>query len=157
MVFREADPFQQAADALSRILDLELFEGKLHDGGLVVRVINFEIPRQTEPGGLPAQHPGAKGVERADPRIIKGKSLPDQQVADALLHLSRRLIREGNGKDRAARHALLDEVSDAIRNGARFSRPRTGENQDRAFQCCRGFALSGIQFVKESHDGERAC
>jgi len=41
--------------------------------------------------------------------------------------------------------------------GARFffPSPAPARNQDRAFQCCRGFALSGIQFVKESHDGER--
>jgi len=95
-------------------------------------------------------------MERTDPRIIKGEPLPHQEVADTLLHLSRRLIREGNGKNRAARHALLDEVSDAIRNGACFACPGAGENQYRTLQCCRGFALSGIQFVKESHDGEWA-
>ena len=48
MIFREADPFQQAANALAGILDVELFEGKLHDGGLVVGVINLEIARQTQ-------------------------------------------------------------------------------------------------------------
>jgi len=33
MIFREADAFQQSAGTLSRILDVEPFEGELHDGG----------------------------------------------------------------------------------------------------------------------------
>ncbi len=156
MIFRGADAFQQAADALSRILDFQLLEGKLYDGGLVVGIINFEIPRQTEAGGLTAQHPGAKGMERADPRIIIGEAFADKKIAYALLHLSGGLVCKCYGQNRTAGDALVDQISDAIRDGARLARPGTRENQDRSLRYSRGFALSGIQFVKKSHDGELA-
>jgi hypothetical protein len=55
MVFREADPFQEAADALARVLDVELFEGELNDGGLVIRVTNPKVSRKAEAWGFTAQ------------------------------------------------------------------------------------------------------
>jgi len=51
--------------------------------------------------------------------IIKGKPFSDEKVTDALLHLSAALF-VMYGKNSRCRHALLDEMSDAIRNGARF-------------------------------------
>ena len=95
-------------------------------------------------------------MKRADPGIVKRQSLADQQVADTLLHLPGGLVRECHGQNRAAGDALVDQVSDAIGDGARLARAGARENQYGSFNCSCGFALSGIQFVKECHDGEWA-
>ena len=137
-------------------LMLMLFERQLHDGGLIVGVVNLEIARQAEAWGFTAQKPRGEGMKCADPGIVKRESLADQQVADAFLHLPGGLIRERHRKNRAAGNALIDQVGDAIRDGARFARPGAGQNQYRSFNGCCSFALPGIQFVKECHDGEWA-
>ena len=156
MILREADALEKAADFLARILDVQMFERKLHGRDLIVGVKNLEIAGQPEAFRLAAQEPCGKRVKRSDPRIVERLSLADEQIADALFHLRRGFVGERHGENRAAGHALLDQVRDPVGNGARFARARPGENQDRTFNGGRGFALPGIQFVKECHVGRWA-
>ena len=156
MILREADALEKAADFLARILDVQMFERKFHGRDLVVGVKNLEIARQSEAFRLAAQEPCGKRVKRSDPRIVKRLSLADEQIADALFHLRRGFIGERHGENRAARHALLDQVRDPIGDGARLARARAGKNQDGAINSGCGFMLPGIQFVKECHVGRRA-
>ena len=156
MILREADALEKAANFLARILDVQMFEGKFHGRDLVVGVKNLEIARQPEAFRFAAQQPCGKRVKRSDPRIVERLSLADEQIADALFHLRRGFIGERHGEDRAARHALLDQVRDPVGNGARLARARPGKNQDGTINSGCGFKLSGIQFVKECHIGRRA-
>ena len=156
MIFREADALEQAADFLARILDVQMFEGELHRRDLVVGVKNLEIARQAKAFCFAPQKPCGKRVKRSDPRIVERLPLADEQIADALLHLRGGLICEGHGENRAAGHALLDQVRDAVGDGARFPRARPGQNQYGPLKSGGGFMLADIQVVKECHHGRRA-
>jgi hypothetical protein len=124
-----------------------MFERKFYRRGLVVGVKNLEIAGQSKALCFTPQEPSRKRVKRSDPRLVEPLALADEQIADALFHLRRGLIGERHGENRTARHALLDQVSDTVSNGARFASARSGENQDRAFDGGGGFPLPGIQFV----------
>jgi hypothetical protein len=151
VVLGKADALEQPAVLFARIVDAQAVQRQLHHGGLIVGVINLEIARQAKAFRFPAQQPRRKGVEGPDPRIVVRLALADQQVAHALLHLRRGLVGERHGQNRMAVHALLDQVGDAVGNGARFSRARSGENQDWAIKGGCSFTLAGIQFVEERH------
>jgi hypothetical protein len=147
MIFREADALEQAADFLARILDVQMFEGKLYGRDLVVGVKYFEIAGKSEAFRFPAQEPCGKRVKCSDPRIVVPFPLADEQIADALLHLRRGFVGEGYGENRAAGYALLDQVRDSVGNGARFPRAGPGEDQDGTFNGGSCFVLPGIQLV----------
>jgi hypothetical protein len=133
-----------------------MIEGELHGRGLVVRVENFEVARQAEARGFAAQEPRRECVKGSNPRNVKRVSLAHQQIADALFHLLRGFVGECNGEDRAAGHALEDQVRDAIRHRPRFARARARQDQHGTPKGRRGFQLSGIQFVEKSHFEVRA-
>ncbi len=135
---------------------MELLEREFDDGGLVIRIINLEISWKAEARGFPAQQPGTERVESADPGVVKSKSLADQEVADPLFHLRGCLVCESYSQNRASWNSLLDQMGNSIGDGACFARARARQDQHRAFESCCRFALSGIQFVKESHFAEWA-
>jgi hypothetical protein len=71
-------------------------------------------------------------------------------IAEKLLHpfphLSRRLVRKRYGQNVVrANAAVLDKMRDAIRNRTRFSAPRSGKDQQRAFRMPHGFKLLRVQ------------
>ena len=69
----------------------------LHEADLVVGVEDGEVGLEPDQLGMAAQDLDADRVERAEPRhALDGAA---DQVADALLHLARRLVGEGDGQD----------------------------------------------------------
>jgi hypothetical protein len=54
-------------------------------------------------------------------------------------------VGEGDGKNRAGRNALLDEVRDAVGDDTRLARARAGEDEQRAFCREHGFTLALVQ------------
>ena len=65
-----------------------------------------------------------------------------QQSLHALAHLVGGFVCERNGEDVPARDFLLgNEVRDAMRDNARFTRPGARENQERAFSGKHSLAL----------------
>ena len=69
-----------------------------------------------------------------------------QHLADARLHLARRLVGEGDGIDMTRRHLqFAHEVGDFGGNHASFTRASTGQNQKRSVSVGDGGALRGIE------------
>src|SRR5690606_28101457 len=71
----------------------------LHETELVIRVEDREAALQAHQLRVGAQNPGADRVERAEPgHAFNGAA---DELPDALLHLARRLVGEGDGEDLA--------------------------------------------------------
>jgi hypothetical protein len=83
----------------------------------------------------------------ADPGIVERQPFADQKIANAILHLLGGFVGERHGQDGAAVNTLLDQIGDAIRDGARLARSGAGQNQYGALNGGGGFALSGVEFV----------
>ena len=84
----------------------------------------------------------AIGVERADPDA-RGLRRCDQR--DALAHLLRRLIGEGQGQDRLGRGAAREQVGDARRQSAGLPGPWAGLDQHRATRGMGRLLLARIE------------
>ena len=60
---------------------------------------------------------------------------PDARIAgeplDAAAHFVGRLVREGQGEDLMARHAVLQQPGDAMGDHARLAAARPGQDQQR--------------------------
>ena len=87
---------------------------------------------RVKPSGLDlaAQDAHAGRVEGRHPRQLASLA---EQALDALAHLARRLVGEGDGEDAPRRDAALaDQVRDAMRQRARLARAGAGEDQQRA-------------------------
>jgi hypothetical protein len=100
----------------------------LHQADLVVGVEDGEIAAQAEQLGMAAQQLGRDRVEGAEPRHALGHWA--DEVADALLHLARRLVGEGDGEDlRGEGAAGRDEMGDAGGQHAGLAGAGAGEHQ----------------------------
>jgi hypothetical protein len=96
-------------------------------------------------------------VERPDRQVVE---LPlAEQALEALLHLARRLVREGHGEDRARRDALADQEGDPVRQHPRLAGSCTGEDEQRAHTVRDGGALLRIQWVeyRVGHRSDGMC
>jgi hypothetical protein len=94
-------------------------------------------------------------VKRRDGRRIARRSF--HQALDAIAHLARRFVGEGDGENRPARHAVRGhQVGDAMGDDAGLSAPRTGQDQQRAFGVLHCLALARVQPVEEIHYGDSA-
>src|SRR6266851_2299009 len=82
------------------------------------------------PETVAPQQARAEGVEGADGELRE--ALGTDQAIEPLAHLLGGLVCEGHGEDRTGRHALADEVSDAVREDARLPRSRAGQDEERA-------------------------
>ncbi len=93
--------------------------------------------------GVAAQDLDADGVERAEPRhALDGAA---DEIADALLHLARRLVGEGDGENLAREGAAGGEdVRDARRQHARLAGAGAGKDQHRAVERLDRLALLRI-------------
>ena len=122
-----------------------------HGRELLGFVVDDEVALVAEGLDVGAQDADAQGMERAQGRAL-GRfpvALPGlqvrQQLVDALLHLARGLVREGDGQDVLRRDALVDEVRDAVGDDARLAGARPGQDQNRAVKGLSGLALLRIQ------------
>ena len=79
------------------LVDILRREQLLEQPDLVVGVENGEGRLEVDELGMAAQDLDADGVERAEPRHAFDRAA--DQLADALLHLARRLVGEGDGED----------------------------------------------------------
>ena len=100
---------------------------------LVVGIEDGEAGLEADELGVAAQDLDADGVEGAEPRhALDGAA---DEIADALLHLARRLVGEGDGEDLPGEGAARGEdVGDARRQHARLAGAGAGQNQHRAVE-----------------------
>ena len=69
-----------------------------------------------------------------------------QQLGDALLHLFRCLVGEGDRSNVArGKAAAFDQISDFLRNHPRFARAGTCQHQQGAVEVMDCFALLGVE------------
>jgi hypothetical protein len=116
----------------------------LDEADLVVGIKDRETRFQSNQLGVPAQDLHADGVERAEPRhAFDGTA---HQVADALLHLARRLIGEGNGQDLGAACATrAHDVGDARGEHAGLARTRSRQHEHGPIDRLDRSALLGVE------------
>ena len=124
-------------------VDVEVVEAALDQAALVGGVVDRELARVAEPVGVGAQHAGAGGVEGHDPHRAGGAA--DEQL-DALAHLLRGLVGEGDGEDLVrARLAGAHQVGDPVGEDAGLAGAGAGEDQERPLAVHDGVALRGVQ------------
>ena len=113
----------------------------------VVGVEDGEVGAQAGKLGMAAQQLDADRVEGAEPRHALDR-LADEQ-ADALLHLARGLVGEGDGEDLAGiGEAEAEDMGDAGGEHARLAGAGAGEHQDRPFRGLDGEALLGVEALQ---------
>jgi len=91
-----------------------------------------------------AQDGQPQRVEGGDGQAARVLAL--QQLADALLHLARRFVGEGDGGNVDGRvAAFLDQVGDLVGDHPRLAAAGTGQHQEGAVEILYRFALRGIE------------
>ena len=87
------------------------------------------------------------GVEGAEPRHAFDHAA--DQLADAGLHLARRLVGEGDGEDlRGPRPSQAQNMADAGGEHARLAGAGAGQHQERAVKRLDRLALLGVERVE---------
>ena len=117
-----------------------------------VRIEDGEAGLEPHQLGVAAHHLHADRVERAEPRHpLHG---PADGCPDAVLHLARGLVGEGDGEDLARPRAPGGEdVGDARREHARLARARAGEDEEGALGGLDRLALLRVQALENSRAG----
>jgi hypothetical protein len=119
----------------------------LDQAGDVVGVEDGEIRAQTGQFGMAAQQLDADGVEGAQPWHALDRLA--NKHADAVLHLARRLVGEGDGEDLAGEGAASgQDMGDAGGEHARLAGARARQHQYRAFSGFHRLPLFGIETLK---------
>ena len=129
------------------VVQLLGFQQLLDEPDLVVDVQNGEIRLQADQFRVAAQDLDADRVEGAHPRHALDH-VADHE-ADAVLHLPRGLVCEGDGQDFARpRPPQVEDVRDARREHAGFPGPRPGQHQHRPVQRFHRLQLLGVERVE---------
>ena len=119
-------------------------EQLLQQPDLVVGVEHGERRLEIDQLGMAAQDLDADGVEGAEPRHALDHAA--DQLADAGLHLARRLVGEGDGEDlRGPRAPKAQNMGDAGGEHARLAGAGAGQHQQRAVKRLHRLALLGVQ------------
>ena len=124
-----------------------LAEDLLHQGLLVVGVVDDEAAADADGLAIPPQHPGAQGVERAG--LDVAAALTDE-ADDPLAELAGGLVGERHGEDAARRDALdADQIGDAVGEHAGLARAGAREDQQRPLRRGDGTGLLGVERLED--------
>ena len=122
-------------------------EDLLHEGGLIVRVVDHETRADADRGAIPAQDPGADRVECA------GLDVPSRfadEADDPLAQLPGRAVRKGDSEDLPRTDALdADQVGDAVGENARLAAAGARQDEERPLGRGHGLCLLRIQAGKD--------
>ena len=151
---------QHGEHARRPALVVDAFGGEqlLQQPDLVVDIENGEVGFEPDQFGMAAQDFHADRMEGAEPGHALDHAADD--LADAVLHLARRLVGEGDGEDLAGPGAAGGEdMGDAHGEHAGLAGAGAGQHQDRAVERLDGFALLGIEAGEIRRTGSRihAC
>ena len=124
------------------VINAELLEQLLEHTGLVVVVIDGEGAGVAQLFDIPPQYPGAHGVEGADPYLVSALA---HQGAHALAHLSGGLVGKGDRQNMPRLYAVIDQVGNAVGEGARLAAARARQNEHRPFEGFGCLALLPVQ------------
>ncbi len=131
-------------------VDPELVDAPFQHPQRVRLVVDREAARVAEALGVGAEHPRAGGVERHHPH--RPGRAPDQ-LADALAHLRRRFVGEGDREDlpRPGR-AGREQVGDAAGQDPGLAGPGAGDDQQRPLAVQHGLALGLVEVGQQPLD-----
>jgi len=139
-VLPAVDEGGQRARRPALLVDVVRVDHLLHQAQLVVGVEDGEIRFEAGELGVTAQHARADGVERAQP--LHAFDHAADQRADALLHLARGLVGEGDGQQLPGPGAARGEnVGEAGRQHTRLAGSGAGQHQHGSVHRHHRFAL----------------
>ncbi len=95
---------------------------------LIFAIHDGEPARIPERASMPAQHAISDRMKRAAPKSAR---VHRQQIRDAIEHLARGFVRKSEQQDIARVDAVLEQIRDAIGEGARLPAARAGDDQER--------------------------
>ena len=143
-VLPAVDQRGQHARRPALLVDVLGFQQLLQQPDLVVDVEDGEVAFQPDQLGMAAQDLHADGMEGAEPRHALDHLADD--LADAVLHLARRLVGEGDGEDLAGPGAAeAEDVGDAHGEHAGLAGAGAGQHQHRAVERLHRLALLRIE------------
>ena len=147
LVLLVRDPVEHRIGLVLLRVELEVAQHQRHQPLGVGRVVDREVGLEAHPVDLLAEDPDAGGVEGRDPH--DPGPLADEGL-DALLHLGRGLVGEGDRQDRArVRLALVDQPGDATRQDPGLARARAGDHEQRGTGVRHGGPLGLVEPVEE--------
>ena len=100
----------------------------LHEAFGIFAVERGEVGRQSKAVGVLLDEPSADGVKGAAGDSVAGAA---EEVGEPSRHLSGGFVGEGEREDAFGAHAGLNEVGDAVGEGACFAGARPGDNEGR--------------------------
>ena len=146
-VLPAVDPMRQRARRPPLVVDVLGLQNLFEQADLIVRVENGEIGFEPDQFGVAAQDFRADRVKSAEPLHRLG-ALADQRL-DALAHLARRLVGEGDRENfPCPREAEAQYMGDAGREHARLAGAGAGQHQHGSLERLDGGALLGIEHVE---------
>src|SRR5579884_2913155 len=105
--------------------------------------------------GLAPEQTHAEGVKRTDSNPLSRLS---RQGRDSLLHLPRRLVREGDSQDVVrADVSYVDQVGDTMREDARLATAGTGEDEHRPVAVRHRLTLWLVEGIEDAADLAARC
>ena len=128
----------------------DLAQDAAHHAKLLGGVVDDEVFLVAQLRDVPTQNADAQRVKGADGRLLRLAILADQsplghQASHPLLHLTRGLVGESDGKDVPGPDAARDHVSHAAGNDPCFAGTSAGENEQRAINGAYSLTLLGVQ------------
>ncbi len=86
-------------------------------------------------------------MERGDPHLLRHRA---DESGHSFLHLARRLVGEGDGKDLEGRDSeIANEMCDAMGKDPGLARTGAGDDEQRALGVGDGLVLNGIETVQK--------
>ena len=143
-VFPAVDQAGEHARRPAFLVDALGLQNLLQQPDLIIDVQNGEVGLEPDQFGVAAQNLHADRMERAEP----GHALDHlaDNLADAVLHLARRLVGEGDGENFARPGAPeAEDVGDAHGQHAGLAGAGAGQHQDRAVERLDRLPLFGIK------------
>ena len=128
-------------------VQVQALERLLHDGHLVLVVVDVEAAVQPKVHAVAAQDGGAPEVERGQGKL---GGLRAQQFVEPLPHLLGRLVGERQGHDAPRVDAHFpDQIGNAVGDDPRLAGPGPGEDEQRPLDVLGGFPLLRIEAGEE--------
>ena len=128
-------------------VDIQVLHGVLDDGGLVVLVVDNEVPVEADGFAAGSQNPDADGVERAEGEPL---GVLTHEIEHPLPHLPGSLVGEGHGHHPARVHAdHPHQVGDAGGDDSGLAASRTSEDEQRPVDVLYGFLLGWVQAFQQ--------
>jgi len=146
------DGGEQVPDVEAPQVHLNVANASLEQCDLVSRVTDQEPHRQGRSPVLLPQEPEAEAVEGRHMDLAASGA---REVSNAVLHLLRRLVREGDGQNGYRGDSLLCEPGNAMCDDACLPRPSTRENEFRPLLLDDSLSLRRVESGQVEHGAVR--